>query len=493
MNQTSSQPLRLSLADVSEDGHQEESEKTSFYDPSNPELAPAKPVDTSRRKGWKRKLLGWCFILLLIGGGALALYWLLRVNRVNVRVQADPRRDPSSARPNASPSNSDSGLSAEAINIARQAIGADTTSTVRTAASPGALPATSPSPVTSAGPNLSVTLHPELSPATDSGTSKSNTNSQVNDIATSQTKVGEPWASNAIAQSRANTTQSIFVDDLLPRLVIAAHSPGRPQVAQLQKHLENQTPLVAPVKTPTAVLPPFGTMLPVRTQGTIFTLRKNSYARFELTRNSQKEGWSLPKGTVFIGRTSGGEYDRAFVNVIGYIDPRENRFVKMTGEVLGSDGAAGLPGKRNVVDRNRLKETLRKIATSGLQIAGTMAGALTGRGTVVIDGAGYRLLDPVSDEATSMINGAQGKQSFVRVEAGLPAFVMVADLPKEIHAVDAPGESDINRAAISLSDREVMELILLGTPEEVRAALPLMNDEQKRLVLKLADQENGKP
>jgi hypothetical protein len=61
---------------------------------------------------------------------------------------------------------------------------------------------------------------------------------------------------------------------------------------------------------------------------------------------------------------------------------------------------------------------------------------------------------------------------------------MVADLPKELHAVDAPGEDEFTRAATSLTDREVMELILFGTPEEVQSALPLMSDEQRKLALK---------
>ena len=71
----------------------------------------------------------------------------------------------------------------------------------------------------------------------------------------------------------------------------------------------------------------------------------------------------------------------------------------MTGEVLGADGGAGLQGKRVAVDRNRFKQTLSKVASSGLQMAGMMAGALTGRGAVVVNGAGYRLLNPVTDEA----------------------------------------------------------------------------------------------
>jgi hypothetical protein len=234
-------------------------------------------------------------------------------------------------------------------------------------------------------------------------------------------------------------------------------------------------------------------MLPVRTQAVIFTVRNNSYARFELTRDLTGEGWSLPKGTVLIGHTSGSELERAFVNIIGYLDPRENRFVKMTGEVLGSDGGAGLQGKRISVDRNRFKQTLSKVASSGLQVAGMMAGALTGRGTVVVNGAGYRLLNPVTDEAGRLVNGGSEKRTFVKVEAGQSAYVMVADLPKELHAVDAPGEDELARAATSLNDREVMELILFGTPEEIRGALPLMNDEQRGMVAKTIDTQDGKP
>jgi len=62
--------------------------------------------------------------------------------------------------------------------------------------------------------------------------------------------------------------------------------------------------------------------------------------------------------------------------------------------------------------------------------------------------------------------------------------VMVADLPKSLSAVDAPGENELTTAAHALTDREVMELILFGTPEDIRAATSLMSDEQKQLVLK---------
>ena len=80
------------------------------------------------------------------------------------------------------------------------------------------------------------------------------------------------------------------------------------------------------------------------------------------------------------------------------------------------------------------------------------------------------------------IGASNDRTSFVKVEAGRTAYVMVADLPKGIQAIDAPGEDELANAVHSLSDREVMELILFGTPEEIRAATPLMNDEQKQLI-----------
>jgi hypothetical protein len=61
---------------------------------------------------------------------------------------------------------------------------------------------------------------------------------------------------------------------------------------------------------------------------------------------------------------------------------------------------------------------------------------------------------------------------------------MVADLPNEVEGVDAVGQDVLATSSTSLTDREVMELILFGTPEDIRTASPLMNEEQKRMVLK---------
>lgn len=456
------------------------SDHRAFFDSDDPILQPAKETERIKKRNWRRKLVGWAFMLFLIIGGVAALYLLLRVNRVNVRVQADTPKENPLFKPQTDKTNSENVVTAEAIELARQAAGQDTGS-VRQPQDATTTPSPIPSPSIQFAKRPNLTFTGNNSPATardvDSGSQEANQPNK--DGSQPQSKSSENSAA-LVAQSHANPTQSLYVEDLVLR-VRSSPSPSVPM------RVRRDNPVLAPPMTKTVppVLPPFGTMLPVRTQGVIFTLRNTSYARLELTRDCAGPGWSLQKGTTIIGRTSGSEADRAFVNVIGYIDPRDNKLVKLTGEVLGSDGATGIPGRQVGVDRNRMKQTLRKVASSGLQVAGTLAGALTGRGTVVIDSAGYRLTNPLTDGAQAAISGPNDRNSFVKVEAGKPAYVMVADLPKNLEGVDAPGEDDLTNAAHSLTDREVMELILFGTPEDIRAASALMTDEQKHLVAKM--------
>src|SRR5687767_12047346 len=103
-------------------------ENRGFFDPTAPEFSPPKENPTDKKKPWKRKLIGWCLILLVIAAGVFAFYILMRVKHVDVRVQADSQRASQNAKTEPSPTKSESGLSAEAINIARQAMGVDPTS-----------------------------------------------------------------------------------------------------------------------------------------------------------------------------------------------------------------------------------------------------------------------------------------------------------------------------------------------------------------------------
>jgi len=452
---------------------------TISLDPSNPVLKPAHPLDTRRKKSWKRRLFSWSVGLIFMAGVFLALYLLLRVNRVNVRVDADSRREQTTVKPKTDAGKSEDVLTTEAIDKALQAAGIDNSrSQTVPSPSPNASPVPSPSYVKD---NYSYTGN--SSPTNEDINKDGNGNgNQQNNAANAQQTKSQESLSEATSQSHANSTVSIFVDEAQPK---SSPSPTVSNV-KINSRLTSAASNGAPKVTP-AVLPPFGTMLPVRTQGVIFSLRNNSYARLELARDCSGQGWSLPKGTVFIGRTSGNSYDRAFVNVIGYVDPRENKLVKISGDALGSDGATGIQGKTMGVDRNRLKQTLRKVASSGLQVAGVMSGAL-GRGTVILDRSGYALPDDVRG-----LSGARSdREAFVKVAAGQSAYVMIADLPKPMQAVDAPGDDELTRATVSLTDREVMELILFGSPEDVRAATPMMSDEQKKLVLKTFTPEDEK-
>ncbi len=447
----------------------------NVLDTNNPALQPPKDPDTKKKSTWKRKLIIWSLILLLIGGGVGALYLLVRAQRVKVTVNAESRRTTQSTKPQSEVTNSDNALTADAINMLRKEAGVDANSQPVNSVSP------TPSP--SPKPTQDQVKFTRESPVfgnvgkTDDADSNLQKNGNTAQAKTDGSSAIEP-------QSHANPTQSLFVDDAVAKSVPA------PAPVPISRESKPRPP--ANIKPSLPAVPPFGTLLPVRTQGVLFTLRNNSYARLELTRNVGGNGWSLPKGTVLIGRTTGSEHDRAFVNIIGYIDPRENKLVSVSGDVLGSDGANGIPGKRVAIDRNTLKQTLRKVASGGLQVASTMAGALTGRGTVVIDGAGYRLMDPINDQARGLA-GDSNKNTFVKVEAGQQAYVMITDLPGRVEGTDAPGTEQFRLAGTGLTDREVMELILFGTAEEVHAAMPLMTEEQKQLTFRSRSQEKDRP
>ncbi len=133
-------PLNISIEDDPNGGD------AAFFDPSNPEFASARQPKKKRR-GWKRKLFTWALVLLLIVGGIGALYLVTKVNRVPVKVDAESRRSASLLNGEPVMTTTENGLSAEAINIARQAIGNDPARAgANTSPTPSASPGASPVP-----------------------------------------------------------------------------------------------------------------------------------------------------------------------------------------------------------------------------------------------------------------------------------------------------------------------------------------------------------
>ena len=129
---------------------------------------------------------------------------------------------------------------------------------------------------------------------------------------------------------------------------------------------------------------PFGTLLPIRFLGAVYTLRSSGgLVRMELTRQISGKNYSYPAGTVLVGTLRGSEYKRAFVSVVGLIDPKTGGLVKFEGEVMGSDGASGIVGRRRQV-KGTWSRVLGGMRDAGAIALGAIGNRRSGGGTVII-------------------------------------------------------------------------------------------------------------
>jgi hypothetical protein len=234
-------------------------------------------------------------------------------------------------------------------------------------------------------------------------------------------------------------------------------------------------------------VPSFGSMLPVRSLGVIYSLRSGALARFELTRDVSGKGWSLPHGTVLVGALRGSEYDRAYISLVGFIDAGSGKFVQIGGNLLGSDGAEGVRGKRRKMSSSWSK-AFKKLATAGLDIVGRAAGSI-GNGPVIISDAYGQTAARFQSEFNGVV---QNKDSFLEIVAGTMCYVMITNLPERVQGVDAlanlsrtdleeKADSDQRRQATGISERELAELLQSGDPARIRAALPRMTADMRRV------------
>lgn len=239
-----------------------------------------------------------------------------------------------------------------------------------------------------------------------------------------------------------------------------------------------------------ANVPAFGTLLPVRFLGAIYTLRgAGGLVRLELVRAVKKGGFSYPAGTVLVGRLRGSEYNRAFISVFGAINPKSGKLVKFEGEVLGVDGASGVRGERKSVKSwgARFLAGLREAGGQAVNVLATRNG---GRGgTIVLGGT-----NGLGGEMSSVIRGESQENSFVAVRAGTEAYVLVTDLPGEQRSDDVD-ESERLAAGdklpgINLSESEMAEILSTDDPNRIRVALLKMSPQFRALAIKAI--EDGK-
>jgi hypothetical protein len=236
--------------------------------------------------------------------------------------------------------------------------------------------------------------------------------------------------------------------------------------------------------------PTFGSMLPVRTLGALYTLRIGALVRLELTRDMKGEGWSLKRGTILVGSTKGSDLDRAYVSLVGFIDSETGKLMKLGGDVLGGDGALGLKGKRRRIDGGWAK-ALGRFASSALDVTGALLSG-HGRDTVIVtEGLRTRAMNPLTEEINGVLgNELNGKQSrgFVEVVAGTPAYILVTDLPTTTTSQEVNSETlasladvDSTRTATGLTERELADLLASGSPEQIRAAMPRMSPDMRKI------------
>jgi len=172
---------------------------------------------------------------------------------------------------------------------------------------------------------------------------------------------------------------------------------------------------------------PFGTMLPVRLIGSIYTLRNSAgMVRMELTRLVEGDGYKYPAGTVLVGNMRGSESNRAFVTMIGLIDPATGELIKCNGDLLGIDGASGIEGrKRNLT--GKWSQFFRGLKDTASSVIGSV-GSIRGGGTVILSDQISRGAGELSDEISGTVLKSDNQTTFVEVPAGGTGYILITEL-----------------------------------------------------------------
>jgi Na+-transporting methylmalonyl-CoA/oxaloacetate decarboxylase gamma subunit len=270
-------------------------------------------------------------------------------------------------------------------------------------------------------------------------------------------------------------------------LFFGAQKPEKAVSSGLLSQNVNQTILKSEtVDSKTGAPIPFGTLLPVRFLGAVFTLRASGgLVRMELTRAVSGKNYSYPAGTVLVGTLRGSEYKRAFISVVGLINPSSGGLVKFEGEVMGGDGASGVVGQKRKIKSawSRVLAGLREVGASAVNVIGSRRSG----GTVILSDSSTRASGVLSQELGGVARNDSGE--FVEISAGINAYVLVTDLPDEISEGSRLAQN--KQSATGLSDEELATLFSEGSPEKLRAALPRMTPQFRRLAKQALAAMNG--
>jgi hypothetical protein len=463
------------------------------------------PVSPKKKKRSRRLLAAvTLLVIIIVGGIALFNNFGPRSVKVNVKTKQPSQLQDATTRPDKAPDD----VTAEAIAEVRSAISNPSAG----AKSPSSdVPVVPPGSQNISAPLSSTVLPPEASASDKFADSKQHEASMPDASKRSRERSirfpsddAKPFVREVGLPSPKTDATSNRPDKTLLNLVRGELETSRSStprfVASVSRNLSSK-PSIAPV-----VLPSFGSILPVRTLGKIYTLRSGSSIRLELTRYVAGEGWALSKGTVLIGQVRGSERDRAFIAITGFIDPSRDRFVTLAGETLGDDGGSGIRGKFHKLSSG-WSRAFARVGSAAVNVAGAVAGSRISGQPVIITDVGSRTISPFSYEVdSSLLNQARG---FVEVPAGTPGFVMITTLPADVKGVDAEPDHLAESSTITvananqsdvLSQDELAVLLTSGDTTRIREALPRMSPQMRRVAEtllaesseKLADREQDR-
>ncbi len=472
----------------------------------------------------KRVLIGFAAICAFVCVSALVIYlWLLGGNageNMSLRVaNRNERDDPSASHQ----------PTAEEINRALNGQSNANDQTARTNSGMtnaptqgGALSNTSNGnmPITSRPPSdiFSTTVQDPLSQSTN------NERASVQSGATATgASINATRSSNTTSETRRSadstvTTTRYATSGASVERSIRANPPASqnaPASEQTQSSLTRETAPLTNERTTTTTtltdadtvaLPPLGTMLPVRTLGTIYTLRSETLVRMQLTRAMSGAGWSLRRGTELYATVRGSDFEigRAYIALVGFVDPESNRLVRLQGNILGGDGTDGLRGRKHRIGGG-WSRALRVAGAGALDALGAIAGNIGRRPVVIADVYGNGRVNPIMNEIGG-ISYRNNRSGFVEVPAGSSGYVLVMQMPRDVQGVDAGAQlanlsspelerlSDAAtlRSSTQLSDEQLATLITMGSPEQIRQALPHMTPEMRRVAESvLASMQSG--
>lgn len=430
--------------------------------------------EEKRPVGWRRTVLLLLALLIFLAVviGGLVLFFSRNRNEMQVGSR-DPRVG-------------DSRLQAESQKQADEALKAVTESAT--------LPQGKPSPEARSAGDLSQQVAPDPLAATNYGPNTVSPYAQPPAPATSgsqpDTTAASPSGAATVANALPPTAQP---SDPTPQGIsyyFFRHDEGsagaplsRPAAPQQETLQLPDVGVVRLPRSPTAsepVKPPFGTLLSVRLLDSVMTLREGGVIRLETTRVvSGAGGWNIPRGTQLVARVAGGNNNRAFLNVVGFIDAATNRLVNVGGEIKGTDGAPGLRGERKRA-ASRWSSAVRELGRAGVSLGSAFLIGRNGGGGYYPPPSAYGVPSNTSSPSQN------ANLDFIQVPAGAQGFVMITELPQSVEGRDA--ETLLN-ATGEMSDDELAKLLTDGTPEQIRAARPRMNPELQRLADTILAQE----